>query len=568
MNNNFRFWIPLDKIKKSKDNNGNVVMKLGGMASTSRRDTDGESLDPSNFDIDYLKEKGIVNWNHNKSPDAVIGEPTKVEKRSGGLYVESMLYPDNALSKSVWELAETLEKNSKTRRLGYSVEGKATERDPLDKSKVTKAMITNIALTISPKNPDSIVDIIKGNFHEFDNTSTDINKSIDEIIEDINEEIEKGDDLDAIDGNIQENRNGGDKGKESHDKIVDITRPDGVRIMVDNNYCVTIDKALSTEVGSGGALRKEHVDKNLKDLQKSMDEELMQEILKSDSVISFEQADSIYNNIQQKLNIMAIAKTEQKPSNRDLINKALEELGADSLNKGEDNSEEEDSLDEQETTDTKISKGDDGSDDSAEDDSDGDSDDNTDKPASKPKKKEETEDDSEEEEEEEEEDDEEEEKPMSDDEMYNKVEKSLSDQISKQGTSMGKLLKGLFDEIKEGNDKIMKSLQNEVLELRDEIQKSHEKIDELSSAPMQRKSVVRAVERTFEKGVGNDELSGNRDTQTNKLSKSQVLNALEKLTFEKGFDEEISKSLISYETTNNLTNKVKAMVEELTGGKV
>lgn len=559
MNNNFRFWIPLDKIKKSKDDKGNPVMKLGGMASTSRRDTDGESLDPSNFDIDYLKEKGIVNWNHNKSPDAVIGEPTKVEKRNGGLYVESMLYPDNALSKSVWELAETLEKNSKTRRLGYSVEGKATERDPLDKTKVTKAMITNIALTISPKNPDSIVDIIKGNFHDFDSTPEDLNKSIDEIIEDIHEEIEKGEVPEMIDGNIQENRNGGDKGKESHDKIVNIVRPDGMRITVDSQYCVTIDKALDTATGS--ALRKEHVDSDLKDLQKAFNEELMQDILKSDSVISFEQADLIYNNVQQKLNTMILKDTEKKLSNRDLINKALEELNSDSLNKGEEFDDEEYIT---ESEDTNIKKGDYGSDDvedsqeegdeDEEDEENEDKDDNTNKKKANKKKDSDSE----------------------DEEMYNDdtqksntddLQKSLTEQITKQGMNLGTIMKGLFDEIKHGNENIIKSLQEEVFELRSEIAKSNQKIDELSNTPMQRKSIVRAVDRTFEKGISNDELGGGTPVN-NKLSKSQVLSALEKLTFEKGFNEEISKSLISYETTNSLSDKVKSMVEELTGGKV
>lgn len=562
MNNKFRFWIPLDKITKSQDKKGNPVMMFGGMASTNRRDTDGESLDPSNFDVDYLKEKGVVNWNHCKNPEAVIGEPTKVEKRKDGLYVESMLYPDNALAKSVWELAETLEKNSKTRRLGYSVEGKATERDPLDKTRVTKAMITNIALTISPKNPDSIVDIIKGNFHELEQSSMDISKSIDEMIEDIHDEIEKGD-LDAIDGNLQENRNGGANGKESHDKIVDIVRPDGVRIMVDHNYCVTIDKALDTV--NGAALRKEHVDKNLKDLQKSTDEELMQDILKSDSVISFEQADLIYNNIQQKLNTMAIAKKSEKTSNRDLINKALEELGADNLSKSEkEDTSEQDDLDEAELNkavddgEDDVKKGED-EDDESEEEGDAPEEDDEEEEVKKPAKKaakkaKKT-------------DDEDEDDAVSDDKMYNNMEKALTSKMDAQGKTFGVLFKGLFEEIKAGQAELIKSIQEEVLDLKEEIAKSNELIEELSNAPLPKKSVTRAIDKTFEKAVDNDELSG-RGKQPNKLSKSQVLNALDKLTFEKGFNEEISKSLLSYETTGTLNAKVQAMVEELTGGKL
>lgn len=165
MDKNFRFWVPLSTIEKS--GTGAIKsMKVGGIASTSKKDMDGESLDPNGFDLSYFKNKGIVNWNHNKSPDAIIGEPTTAKLTKDGLYVEAELYPDNALAKSVYQLAETLQKSSKTRRLGFSIEGKATERDPNDDTKVCKALITNIALTISPKNPDSIVNIVKGNFNE------------------------------------------------------------------------------------------------------------------------------------------------------------------------------------------------------------------------------------------------------------------------------------------------------------------------------------------------------------------------------------------------------------------
>jgi hypothetical protein len=165
MEKNFRFWVPLDTLEKSGE--GKLKkMKVGGIASTSKKDMDGESLDPNGFDLSYFKNKGIVNWNHNKSPDAVIGEPIETKITKEGLYVAAELYPDNPLAKSVYQLAETLQKSSKTRRLGFSIEGKATERDPSDESKVSKAVITNIALTISPKNPDSIVNIIKGNFNE------------------------------------------------------------------------------------------------------------------------------------------------------------------------------------------------------------------------------------------------------------------------------------------------------------------------------------------------------------------------------------------------------------------
>lgn len=165
----FIFWCPLEKAQDLDPTTGEPIMKLGGIASTSDEDSDGEFLDPKGFDIKPLLESGMVNWHHQAKgqPATIIGEPTKAEIRPEGLYIETVLYPSSKIACDVWELAETLEKDSKTRRLGYSIEGRVVKRKSNNKNspdykKIEKAIITGVAITHQPKNPKTFANIIKG----------------------------------------------------------------------------------------------------------------------------------------------------------------------------------------------------------------------------------------------------------------------------------------------------------------------------------------------------------------------------------------------------------------------
>jgi hypothetical protein len=162
--NSFKFYCPVT-ISKAKDKDGNEIMRLGGIASTMDKDSDGEFLDPSGFDIAEFKKSGLVNWHHQtkNSPAAIIGEPYKAEIQKDGFYVETDLYPDSRLAKEVYDTAQILAKNSKTRRLGYSIEGTVVERDEENPKIVKKAIITGLAITHMPKNAQTFADIIKGN---------------------------------------------------------------------------------------------------------------------------------------------------------------------------------------------------------------------------------------------------------------------------------------------------------------------------------------------------------------------------------------------------------------------
>lgn len=166
---NFKFWCPVEIEKAIDETTGAEIMRLGGIASTVDEDSDGEFLDPKGFDIAPLIESGMVNWHHQAktSPATIVGEPSKAEVRKEGLYIETDLYPSSSIARDIWELAQTLEKDSKTRRLGYSIEGKVVKRKSNDKKspdykKIIKAIITGVAITHQPKNPKTFANIIKG----------------------------------------------------------------------------------------------------------------------------------------------------------------------------------------------------------------------------------------------------------------------------------------------------------------------------------------------------------------------------------------------------------------------
>lgn len=242
----FRFWLPIDKIEKAVNDKGEEIMRIGGIASTMRKDFDGQRLDFRGFDVSYLAERGVVNWNHSKNPEAVIGEPTKIEFRPEGLYVESELYADSDLAKEVYKLGKRFQKHSKTRRLGYSIEGACPKNaDGTSPINIPKARITGLALTVNPKNADSIVNIIKGDFHDY----SDDDAADQAQIADLNSLA-----------------NGG-----SVTYLIDITRPDGTRMVVDKDYNLKIYKDLSCASSSGQAIMPSHVDGQLKNqLQKGL----------------------------------------------------------------------------------------------------------------------------------------------------------------------------------------------------------------------------------------------------------------------------------------------------------
>lgn len=161
----FNFFVPAS-ISKSGPN-GELSIK--GIASSQAEDSDGEFLDPSGFDFQPLLKTGYFNWNHQaqKSPGAILGRPTSAHITANNeFYVEGVLYKGLEDAQKLYDLAVVLENEDPTRRLGFSIEGTATERDPVNPKRVRKARITGIAITHCPKNPNTLLSIMKGEYSE------------------------------------------------------------------------------------------------------------------------------------------------------------------------------------------------------------------------------------------------------------------------------------------------------------------------------------------------------------------------------------------------------------------
>lgn len=171
--NNFNIFIPLE-FEKGAPNETDVKKKLlvKGIASTMRRDTDGEILDPNGFDFTNFLTSGHFNWDHKvkKDPLAIIGEPFEKGAfvKNNKFHVEGWLYPESDLAQRVYKLGELLQKSGSNRRLGMSVEGKVLKRKAEDPKWIEKAEINHIAIAPAPKNRDTVFDIVKGNSGEME----------------------------------------------------------------------------------------------------------------------------------------------------------------------------------------------------------------------------------------------------------------------------------------------------------------------------------------------------------------------------------------------------------------
>jgi hypothetical protein len=152
------------QLVKGKGEQGYDRMIMKGIASNSGKDDDGHMLNPSGFDTSYFLQKGFINWNHEwkKNPMSIIGRPTSASiNAQNELEIEYRLFKGHKTAEEVYQLAEILDKNGEY--LGLSIEGEVVETDPTNKNKITKARITDCAITPHPKNSGTVTKIIKAN---------------------------------------------------------------------------------------------------------------------------------------------------------------------------------------------------------------------------------------------------------------------------------------------------------------------------------------------------------------------------------------------------------------------
>ena len=520
--NNFNFWCPVEISKAIDQETGEELMLLGGIASTADEDSDGEFLDPKGFDIKPLIESGMVNWHHQAKtcPATIVGEPLKAEIKKEGLYIETKLYPSSQVARDIWELAKTLDKDSSTRRLGYSIEGKVLERksenrNSPDYKKITKAIITGVAITHQPKNPKTFANIIKGEIG-------------DDFVED------------------EETKETADK-KQQEEKYYKET---GIK-----------EKSLDTDAGR--PLIKEDVDKKLKVTtfgKSAVMERLFQDI----PGISIEKAEKVYTLIK---NISNMAK--KKTVTEEDILKAYDALGLEpdaSLVKANDSdvndNEEEVDETEEEVKKANTKKAMDADDEPEEEMDEVEDDEEVD----------ETEDNDDEEEEEE--------KPVIKKgnifDRFERIEKAIATSHLNNTTyvkALGVMVKACNQTLEKAKSVIELSSAKieELTEINkaqtdtiNALQESLESFGAYTPAPKSMRSAAKPVERNFAK-ANEDEFNkgGNaNENEVNILNKAAVAEILDQATFAKGYDDEFSKACMDYEASGVVSDNVISRIKK------
>jgi hypothetical protein len=149
---------------------------IRGPATSERRDLQKEKLRRDGADYAPFMgslqkggdeaDCGAITLEHPAGVFNPIGEPVDLEKgvtERGDkcYYLTSRLWvAEDPLAKATWDKITTIQKASNRVRLGYSVEGHATKRNPEDRTDVLEWVWVNTVITGAPRNRDAFFDPI------------------------------------------------------------------------------------------------------------------------------------------------------------------------------------------------------------------------------------------------------------------------------------------------------------------------------------------------------------------------------------------------------------------------
>lgn len=157
--------IEIEKSTKDSDGNPYENMIFQGVASDNSKDLEGDILEPSGYDLSFFNKQGFFNLEHltkaSKDTYFWVGEPLEAKIKENKLFVKGKLWEKHPLARSIWDTMKIMKESGSSRTMGMSIEGKVMSRDPMNPKRVTKALITNIALTMTPCNPNSWVEMTK-----------------------------------------------------------------------------------------------------------------------------------------------------------------------------------------------------------------------------------------------------------------------------------------------------------------------------------------------------------------------------------------------------------------------
>lgn len=157
MNDSFQFFTDLEPLVKGEKPEETDRWIIRGIASTSRKDTDGEVVNQLGLDIGYFLERGWINYNHSNAPEDLIGIPVDGKVTPTKFFIEGELLKSQPRAREVWNLACALQKSGYPRRLGLSIEGKIVEREG---NIIKKAVVYNVSVCPHPINPDATFEAV------------------------------------------------------------------------------------------------------------------------------------------------------------------------------------------------------------------------------------------------------------------------------------------------------------------------------------------------------------------------------------------------------------------------
>ena len=137
------------------------LAKIGGVISTETRDLQGEIVIQDGLDFSDFERSGYFNYEHRPGIENLLGYPTKIIRKGSQTVVEGVLMLDRPKAREVYETAQAMAKSRGLRSLGFSVEGHVTERDENDPKIVKKALVRHCAITSSPINPQTSMELRK-----------------------------------------------------------------------------------------------------------------------------------------------------------------------------------------------------------------------------------------------------------------------------------------------------------------------------------------------------------------------------------------------------------------------
>jgi hypothetical protein len=187
----FSFSVPVELEKSSKTENkesDEEVLddwKIGGIASTPDVDLQGEEVLQEGLDISALEAgRGLFNSDHQAGPENILGQIEGAHfiehNGSKALVVKGYLFKHQERAKAYYNIMKSIKKGTPS-RVHFSIEGKIVERDMVQSSRIKKARIDKVALTMDPVNPNTFADLVKS--MQADKKQDELQMIIKEVVE-------------------------------------------------------------------------------------------------------------------------------------------------------------------------------------------------------------------------------------------------------------------------------------------------------------------------------------------------------------------------------------------------